>query len=408
MECIPSHYVCMKDIEDARDMLQNVIYRTGIVHNTTLSEISGNSVYLKMENLQKTGSFKIRGAFNKIAHLTDEEKNRGVIASSAGNHAQGVAMAATAYGIKSTIVMPEHAPLAKISATKSYGAHVVLCGNVYDDAYAEACRLQKESGATFIHPFNDPYIIAGQGTIGLEILEDLPDADIIVVPIGGGGLISGIAIAAKSIKPNIKIVGVQAKNVPSMAESVMQHKISTAGGLPTIADGIAVKTPGDLTFHLVQKYVDEILTVDEDEIAGAILLLLERAKVIVEGAGAVPVAAVLNRMGSYKNKKIVAVISGGNIDVNMVSRIIDKGLVKSGRKIFIDTHIPDRPGTLWRLLNLVAETGANVLSVTHNRSTRDVAIGYAKVEMELETMDEGHVENIKDILTKNNYNFMIL
>lgn len=408
MEHIPKQDVCMKDIKEARGILQNIIYKTGIVHNTTLSEMSGNFVYLKMENLQKTGSFKIRGAFNKIAHLTDEEKKHGVIASSAGNHAQGVAMAATAYGIKSTIVMPRHAPLAKISATKSYGAQVVLHGNVYDEAYAEACRLQRENGATFVHPFNDPHVIAGQGTIALEILEDLPDTDAIVVPIGGGGLISGVAIAAKSLKPGIKIIGVQTKNMPSMAKSISDHRITTTDGMPTIADGIAVKTPGDITFHIVQKFVDDILTVDEDEIAGAILLLLERAKVIAEGAGAVPVAAILNRMGDYKGKKIVALISGGNIDVNMLSRIIDKGLVKGGRKIFIDTLIPDRPGTLWRLLNLIADTGANVLSVTHNRSTRDVAIGYAKVELELETVDEEHVEKIKDILTQMNYTFMIL
>lgn len=400
--------VTLQDIREAREILKSVVYKTGVVHNTTFSEMSGNSVYLKMENLQKTGSFKLRGAFNKIAHLTDEEKRHGVIASSAGNHAQGVAMGATFYGIKSTIVMPKHAPLSKISATKSYGADVVLCGNVYDEAYAEARRLQKETGATFIHPFNDPQVIAGQGTIGLEILEDLPDADAIVVPIGGGGLISGVSIAAKSIKPGIKIIGVQSKNMPSMAESVENKKITTVDGTPTIADGIAVKTPGELTFSIIQKYVDDIITVDEDEIANAILLLLERAKVIAEGAGAVPVAAILNRMEDFRDKKIVALVSGGNIDVNILSRIIDKGLVKGGRKIFLDTLIPDRPGTLWRLLNLVAETGANVLSVTHNRSTRDVAIGYAKVELELETVNEEHIEKIKNVLTENGYNFIIL
>jgi threonine dehydratase len=400
--------VTLQDIREAREILKSVVYKTGVVHNTTFSEMSGNSVYLKMENLQKTGSFKLRGAFNKIAHLTDEEKRHGVIASSAGNHAQGVAMGATFYGIKSTIVMPKHAPLSKISATKSYGADVVLCGNVYDEAYAEARRLQKETGATFIHPFNDPQVIAGQGTIGLEILEDLPDADAIVVPIGGGGLISGVSIAAKSIKPGIKIIGVQSKNMPSMAESVENKKITTVDGTPTIADGIAVKTPGELTFSIIQKYVDNIITVDEDEIANAILLLLERAKVIAEGAGAVPVAAILNRMEDFRAKKIVALVSGGNIDVNILSRIIDKGLVKGGRKIFLDTLIPDRPGTLWRLLNLVAETGANVLSVTHNRSTRDVAIGYAKVELELETVNEEHIEKIKNVLTENGYNFIIL
>lgn len=399
--------ISLREIQDARAIIKNVAYKTGLVHNTTLSEMSGNTIYLKMENLQKTGSFKIRGAYNKIAHLTPEEKQKGVIASSAGNHAQGVALSATLYGIKSTIVMPKHAPLSKVSATKSYGAQVVLHGSVYDEAYAKAKEIQQETGAIFIHPFNDPYVIAGQGTIGLEIMEDFFDVDAVVVPIGGGGLISGISIAVKSINPKTKIIGVQTKNVPSMAESISHKKITTVEGAPTIADGIAVKTPGDLTFSIIQKYVDEIVTVDEDEIANAILLLLERAKVVSEGAGAVSVAAVLNRLNNYKNKKIVAVISGGNIDVNILARVIDKGLVKGGRKVFIDTFIPDRPGTLSKLLALIAETGANVLSVTHHRSSKDVLIGYAKVELELETADEEHVSKLKTILEENNYTIVI-
>ncbi|MDN5332369.1 MAG: threonine dehydratase [Tepidanaerobacteraceae bacterium] len=397
----------LEHVKEAREVLKNVVYKTGLMHNTTLSEMSGNNVYLKMENLQKTGSFKIRGAYNKIAHLTEEEKKRGVIASSAGNHAQGVALGATSYGIKSTIVMPKHAPLSKVSATKKYGAEVVLHGNVYDEAYGMAKKIQEETGATFIHPFNDPYVIAGQGTIGLEILEDLPDADVIVVPIGGGGLISGVALAVKSLKPKVKIIGVQTQNMPSMAVSISKKTVTTVEGMPTIADGIAVKTPGELTFEMVQKYVDDIVTVDEDEIANAILILLERAKVVTEGAGAVAVAAVLNRLTHVKNKKVVAVISGGNIDVNILSRVIDKGLVKSGRKIFLDTFIPDRPGTLWRLLNLIADTGANVLSVTHARSTKEVPIGFAKVELELETADEEHVQKLKDVLIRHNYSISI-
>ncbi|MGB9813673.1 MAG: threonine ammonia-lyase [Thermovenabulum sp.] len=399
--------ISLREIQDARALVKNVAYKTSLVHNTTLSEMSGNTVYLKMENLQKTGSFKIRGAYNKIAHLSPEEKQKGVIASSAGNHAQGVALSATLYGIKSTIVMPKHAPLSKVSATKSYGAEVVLHGNIYDEAYAKAKEIQAETGATFIHPFNDPYVIAGQGTIGLEIMEDLYDADAIVVPIGGGGLISGISIAVKNINPKTKIIGVQTKNVPSMAESIAKNKITTVEGTPTIADGIAVKTPGDLTFSIIQKYVDEIVTVDEDEIANAILLLLERAKVVSEGAGAVPVAAILNRLNSLKGKKIVAVVSGGNIDVNILARVIDKGLVKGGRKVFIDTFIPDRPGTLSKLLGLIAETGANVLSVTHHRSSKDVLIGYAKVELELETADEEHVNKLKRILEENKYSIEV-
>lgn len=400
--------VNLTKIKEARDCLKNVAYKTGLVHNTTFSEISGNSVYLKTENLQKTGSFKIRGAFNKIAHLPDEIRKNGVIASSAGNHAQGVALGATSYGINSTIVMPKHAPLSKISATKNYGAKVVLWGEVYDEAYAKAKQLQRETGAIFVHPFDDPYVIAGQGTIGLEILEDLPDTDIIVAPIGGGGLLSGIAIAAKSIKPDIKIIGVQAKNMPSMVQSLSKNCISTVPGIPTIADGIAVKTPGELTFSIIKKYVDDILTVDEDEIANAILLLLERAKINSEGAGAVPIAAVLNRMENIKDKKIVALVSGGNIDVNMLSRIIDKGLVKSGRKVFIDTLVQDQPGVLYKLLDLIAKTGANVLSINHNRSTQDVPMGYAKVEIELETADEEHIEDIKRLLISHDYNFTLL
>ena len=399
--------VTFRDIQEARSHLKDVVYKTGLVHNTTFSEMTGNFIYLKTENLQKTGSFKLRGAFNKIANLPKEQKQYGVIAASAGNHAQGVAMAATAYGIKSTIVMPKHAPLSKIAATKSYGAEVVLYGEVYDEAYEKARQIQKQSGAVFVHPFDDREIIAGQGTIGIEILEDIPDADIIVVPIGGGGLISGIAIAAKHIKPDIKIIGVQTKNLPSMARSLSQNHITTVEGPATIADGIAVKTPGELTFKIVKKFVDDIVTVDEDEIANAILLLLERAKVVSEGAGAASVAAILNRLDIVRNKKIVALISGGNIDVNMLSRIIDKGLVKSGRKIFVNTLIPDRPGTLSQLLNLIAETGANVLSITHDRATADIPLGYAKVKLELETADVQHVVKIKELLVQNNYSFSI-
>lgn len=399
--------VTFRDIQEARSHLKDVVYKTGLVHNTTFSEMTGNFIYLKTENLQKTGSFKLRGAFNKIANLPKEQKQYGVIAASAGNHAQGVAMAATAYGIKSTIVMPKHAPLSKIAATKSYGAEVVLYGEVYDEAYEKARQIQKQSGAVFVHPFDDREIIAGQGTIGIEILEDIPDADIIVVPIGGGGLISGIAIAAKHIKPEVKIIGVQTKNLPSMARSLSQNHITTVEGPATIADGIAVKTPGELTFKIVKKFVDDIVTVDEDEIANAILLLLERAKVVSEGAGAASVAAILNRLDIVRNKKIVALISGGNIDVNMLSRIIDKGLVKSGRKIFVNTLIPDRPGTLSKLLNLIAETGANVLSITHDRATADIPLGYAKVKLELETADVQHVVKIKELLVQNNYSFSI-
>ena len=399
--------ISLENITKARETLKGVAYKTTLVYNPTLSDMSDNQVYVKMENLQRTGSFKLRGAYNKIAHLTDEEKRRGVIASSAGNHAQGVAVAATIYGIKSTIVMPKHAPLSKVTATRRYGAEVILHGEVYDEAYEEARRIQKRTEATFIHPFNDPLVIAGQGTIALEILEDLPDVEVVVVPIGGGGLISGIALALKTLKPDVKIIGVQSKNMPSMAESLSQHQVVTVNGTPTIADGIAVKTPGDLSFELVKKYVDEIVIVDEDEIASAMLFFLESAKVVAEGAGAAPAAAIIHRLSHYKNRKMVALLSGGNVDVNLLARTIDKGLVKNGRKCFLTTVISDRPGALAQLLQLIASMGANVLAVSHRRETLDIPISYAKVELELETTDAEQVQTIKKLLEENYYRIEI-
>lgn len=395
--------ISLEDVKKARETLAGVAVRTDLAYTNTLSDMTGNSVYLKMENQQRTGSFKLRGAYNKVANLSEDEKKHGIIASSAGNHAQGTALAGTLFGIPSTIVMPKNAPLSKVKATRGYGATVVLEGGVYDEAYAAARRIQEENKLTFIHPFNDPMVIAGQGTIALEILEDLPDVEAVVVPIGGGGLIAGVALTIKSLKPDVKVIGVQTKNMPSMAEAVAQRKIITYNGNPTIADGIAVRTPGDLTFDIVQCYVDEIVTVDEEEIASAILLLMERIKTISEGAGAVPVAAVLNRLGHYKNRKIAAVISGGNIDVNMMSRIINKGLAKSGRKVIFNIQIPDKPGSLWRLLQLTAETGANVLTVTHHRETRGVPLGYATVELELETADQEQIDTIKQLMEQHQY-----
>lgn len=395
--------VSLDDIKKARETLAGVICRTGLAYTNTVSEMSGNNVYLKMENLQRTGSFKLRGAYNKIANLSAEEKLKGVIASSAGNHAQGVALAATTFGIPSTIVMPKHAPLSKVNATRGYGAKVVLHGDVYDEAYAKAKCIQAEEHATFVHPFDDPMVIAGQGTIALELLEDLPEVEVVVVPIGGGGLISGMAVALKNLKPNIKIIGVQTKNMPSMAEAISKQCIVTIPGNPTLADGIAVKTPGTLNFDIVKRYVDDIVTVDEEEIAGAILLLLERVKTISEGAGAATIAAVLHRLSHYKDRKIAAVISGGNIDVNTMTRIINQGMVKSGRKVFFDTMISDKPGTLCKLLHLIADAGANVLAVTHCRDNRGVALGYANVELELETADEEQIYTIKRLMEENQY-----
>jgi len=395
--------ISLEDIKKARETLTGIAVRTELAYTNTLSDLTSNRVYLKMENQQRTGSFKLRGAYNKVASLSAVEKKTGIIASSAGNHAQGTALAGTLFGISSTIVMPKNAPLSKVKATKSYGARVVLQGGVYDEAYTEACRIQKEQQLTFIHPFNDPMVIAGQGTIALEILDDLPDVEAIVVPIGGGGLISGVAIAVKNLKPSVKVIGVQTKNMPSMAESIAQKRIITCNGSPTIADGIAVKTPGDITFELVQRYVDDIVTVDEEEIASAILLLMERVKTVSEGSGAVSVAAVLNRMPEYKNRKIAAIISGGNIDVNMMSRIINKGLAKSGRKVVFNMVIPDKPGSLWQLLKLTAETGANVLTVTHDRETRGAPLGYASVQLELETADQEQIDAIKELMEQHQY-----
>ncbi|MCO1604727.1 threonine ammonia-lyase [Desulfosporosinus nitroreducens] len=399
--------ISLEDIIKAKATLRGISYKTALVHNPILSSLSGNQVHVKMENLQRTGSFKIRGAYNKIANLTDKEKEYGVIASSAGNHAQGVAVAATIYGIESTIVMPLHAPLSKVTATRKYGAEVILYGEVYDEAYNEARRIQSETQATFIHPFNDPLVIAGQGTIALEILDELPEVEVVVLPIGGGGLISGVALALKTLNSSIKIIGVQSKNNPSMLESIANHRVMTIDGIPSIADGIAVKTPGDLTFKLVKQYVDDIVTVDEDEIASTMLLFLESAKVVAEGAGATAAAGIIHSLTHYKNRKMVAVLSGGNVDVNILARTIDKGLIKNGRKCFLTTVISDRPGALAQLLQLIASKGANVLAVTHRRETLDIPISYAKVELELETIDADQVQTIKELLEENYYRVII-
>jgi threonine dehydratase len=399
--------ISLEAVYQAKETLKQVAYKTALVYNHFLSDMSGNKVYVKMENLQRTGSFKLRGAYNKIANLTEKEKKRGVIASSAGNHAQGVAIAAGVYGIKCTIVMPKHVPLSKATATRRYGAEVILYGEVYDEAYEEAMRLQKETQATFIHPFNDPLVIAGQGTIALEILEELPDVEVVVVPIGGGGLISGVALALKTLKPDVTVVGVQTKNMPSMVESISQRKLVTVNGFSSIADGIAVKTPGKLAFEIVKQYVDEIVTVDEDEIASAMLLFLENAKVVAEGAGAASAAAIIHRLPHNRNCKMVAILSGGNIDVNILELVIDKGLVKDGRKCFLTTVIQDRPGALAPLLKLIAGLGANVLAVSHKRETLDIPISFAKVELELETSDSEQVQTIKKLLEENSYHVQI-
>lgn len=395
--------VTLEDVKQARENIKEVVNKTRLHLCPGLSQVSGNNVYLKLENLQKTGSFKIRGAFNKICNLTEEERACGVIASSAGNHAQGVALGATKMGIKSTIVMPATAPLAKVSATKGYGAEVVLHGDVYDDAYAKAVEIQKETGATFLHPFNDPYVIAGQGTIALEILEDLEDVDAILVPIGGGGIISGIAVAAKAIKPDIKIIGVEASNAASMYKARQKGEVVTLSSAKTIADGIAVKQIGDFTFELIEKYVDELITVEEDEIAQAILFMMEKDKILAEGSGAVAAAAIMNNKIKEFGKNIVAVVSGGNIDINMMGKIIDKALMKEGRRFSFSCVIPDKAGELVSFLTVIKKSNANIFSINQTRLKEAVEIGTQQVDIVLETIDRIHIGQIIEDLKSEGY-----
>lgn len=391
----------VKEIYDAKERLKGHIKETPIVYAPNL----GEDVYLKVEVLQDTGSFKLRGAYNKIATLTDEEAEKGVVACSAGNHAQGVAKSATERGIRSIICMPFHAPLSKVQATKNYGAEVELVKDSFDDAAAYAAKLSKEEGLTFVAPFDDEKVIAGQGTIGLEILEKLPDTDIIVVPIGGGGLISGIALAAKSINPNIKIIGVQTKISPSMYESIKEGKILTVKGGSTIADGIAVKTPGKLTFDLVKEYVDDIVLVTEGEISSAILTLLEKNKIITEGAAASTVAALMYKKFSHKGKKVCCVLSGGNIDVTRVSKVIEKGLFKTNRRMELKIKLNDQPGEMTKMAKLFEREGANIVKIGQNIDVVGDTIDSMIVSVVVDTKDKAHQEQIITELNQNFYVF---
>ena len=395
--------VTIDDIRKPQDTIKDIVKRTDILESTKLSLLTNANIYYKCENLQKTGSFKVRGACNKIANLTEEEKSKGVIASSAGNHAQGVALGAKMNSIEATIVMPSTAPLAKVTATKSYGANVVLEGLVYDDAYAKAVEIQKETGATFLHPFNDKYVIAGQGTIGLEIFEQMNNkVDTILCPIGGGGIIAGIATAAKALNPNVKIVGVQTANIPSMYESMKSGKVTTAFKSTSIADGISVKTVGELTFNIAKDLIDEVVLVQEDEIAEAVLFLMENQKVVAEGSGAVTTAAILT--GKYKpkeNENVVLIISGGNIDVNTLNRIVVKGLINSGRRFSFVTEIKDKPGGLAELTKILSNLDANI--ITANLSSTK-AIGELSAQMTMETFDHEHIEKIKKAVSEAGFN----
>ena len=389
----------ISDIYDAKEVLKDVISKTPIVHATKIHE----NLWIKAENLQGTGAFKLRGAYNKLSSLTPEEREKGVIAASAGNHAQGVAYSCMKMGIKGTIVMPKTAPLSKIEATRSYGVTVELQGDTFNDAYEYAKNLQEITGAVFIEPFDDPYVIAGQGTIGLEILEKMNDVDTVIVPIGGGGLISGIAAAIKSLRPNCRVIGVQSEHAPSMKESLEQNKMIKLENVSTIADGIAVKTPGNLTFELCKQYVDEVVTVSEEEIAAAILTLLEKMKMVAEGAGATSVAAAMFNKIDLENHKCVAVLSGGNIDVNLLSKIIDLGLMKTGRKAVINMNVIDKPGNLSRVIELISQTGANIISVNHNRIQNAILFNQCRVGIIIETNNQAHIDEVMRIVKENGY-----
>ena len=390
--------VTLDKIYHAAFVLKQVARKTDLIYSPNLGR--DFSMYLKTENLQLTGSFKLRGAYYKISQLSEEQRAAGIIACSAGNHAQGVALAASRMGIRSIVCMPDGAPISKVEATKALGAEVCLVKGAYDDAYAHACKLQEETGMTFIHPFNDDEVIAGQGTIGLEILDQLADVDAVICPIGGGGLISGVAYAIKTLNPGVQVYGVQAENAPSMARSVEAGEAVTLETVQTFADGIAVKHPGDVTFEMVRKYVDQVVTVSEDEIAAAILALIEKQKLIAEGAGAVSVAAAMFHKLPIEGKKVVCIVSGGNIDVNILSRVITRGLVTAGRNSMLQIALEDKPGQLLGVSQIVSECGANVVSVHHERSDANMAVTSCFLTVGMETRDFEQIAEIRQRLTE--------
>ena len=395
--------VHLEDVLAARERLRSSIYYSPCPHSQMLSALTDQQIYLKLENLQMTGSFKERGALNRIALLTPEQASRGVIAASAGNHAQGVAYHATKRGIRAVIVMPLTTPLVKVTATRDFGAEVVLHGANYDEAFAEAMRQCDEQGLTFIHPFDDPDVMAGQGTIGLELLEQVPQLEAVVVPIGGGGLIGGIACAVKEMRPDVRIVGVQTSRLPSMALAVEAHHPITVDAATTIADGIAVRRAGDLTLPMVERYVDEIVTVDEDEIASAILMLLEREKTLAEGAGAAALAALLQHRTSLQGAHTAVLVCGGNIDVTLLSRIIERGLVQDGRLIRLRIHLLDKPGALHELTRLIASHRANIVDTLHNRAYYGVNLGDTVIDITMETRGREQVAELLAALTAEGY-----
>jgi threonine dehydratase len=395
----------LRSIKDAMDRIRGSIVVTPFVHSEKFSQQTGNSIFLKLENLQMTGAFKERGALNKILLLSDEERRRGVIAASAGNHAQAVAYHATKRGIKAQICMPLTTPLVKVSATRGYGAEVILVGANYDEACEEALRRCKEYGLTFIHPFDDEAVIAGQGTLGIEMLEQHGDLDALVIPVGGGGLIAGVACAVKEINPKIRVIGVQSSKLASMKAALEKNALVTLPANKTIADGIAVRCAGALTFPLVRKYVDEIVTVDEEEIASAILQLLEKEKMLAEGAGAAATAAVLNRKTPNHGKKLGVLVSAGNIDVSLLSLIIERGLVKDGRLVRLRIHLPDHLGALQRLAGVIAGQKANIVETNYDRAYYGVVLGDTAIDITMETRGPEHVKDLTAALEEAGYPF---
>jgi threonine dehydratase len=395
--------ISLADVQAARERLRGSIYYSPCPHSQMLSDLTGQQIYLKLENLQMTGAFKERGALNRIATLTPAQAARGVVAASAGNHAQGVAYHATKRGIRSVIVMPLATPLVKVTATRNFGAEIVLHGANYDEACDEATRICTAEGMTFIHPFDDPVVMAGQGTIGLELLEQVPELQAVVVPIGGGGLIGGIACAIKESRPDIRVIGVQTSRLPSMAAAVAQHHPVTLDSATTIADGIAVRRAGEVTFPVIERYVDEIVTVDEDEIASAILVLLEREKTLAEGAGATALAALIQKKTTLTSEHTAVIVSAGNIDVTLLSRIIERGLVQDGRLIRLRIHLLDKPGALAELTRLIADHRANIVDTLHNRAYYGVNLGDTVIDITMETRGREQVSELLAALSAGGY-----
>jgi threonine dehydratase, medium form len=393
---IKTRSIMMKysDVIAAQNVLNGITKVTSLLPSKSFSQMSGANVFLKMENLQTTGSFKVRGAYNKIATLSKEDAKNGIVAASAGNHAQGVAFSSTRQGLKSTIFMPIFTPPLKVIATKGYGADVVLAGDTFDDAFAASQKFCQEHKASYIHPFNDPMVIAGQGTIGLEIYNQLPSVDAVVVPIGGGGLVAGVALAIKNINPKIRVIGVQAAGAPSMEKSIAEKKIITLPSVHTIADGIAVKTPGTLTFELVQKYVDEVVTVTDTEIAHTAYLLLQRGKILAEPAGVTSVAAVLFKKSNFEGKNVVPIVSGGNINMQLLEQIVEKGMMEEGLRATIQVVMPDQSGELKKLLDIFEGLKANVVNILHERSNVSIPIGYVFVNISFGLQDKSNLDVI--------------